>query len=794
MRRTLATATSLLFVSMLFIPTALPASGVGHIASPVHTIDTGGWLPSSPDPSGIAWWAAKGRLIVVDGEVEEMAVYAGANTFETSTDGTLLRTSTTFPTFSSEPTDVAADGNTVYFIDDNADRISLVDVGLDGDVGTADDTRTSFSTRTFNSQDPEGIAVGGGAVFVSDGNNNQIYRVEPGPNGLFDGTDDQTSCFDTSVLGMRDPEAVTIDPATGELFIVSRTDREVAVATTSGALTDLINLATSLPFTTQTVNPAGVAVAPASDDPSRNDLYISDRAVDNDLDPNENDGRIYEIRLDEPIGNLVPVVSGPGRQSVVEGEFVRLQIAAADPNDDPISYSATGLPPGLSVDPATGVISGTVAAGAAAGTPYSSALRANDGTASGSRNAVWDVFATGAFNTAPSIANPGDQVSSEGDSVNLPVGATDPDAGNVLMYSATGLPPGLWMDCLTGTISGTIAPGAASGSPYTVRASVGDQVVPGSPSFRSKWDAQTFVWTLGAPDTVPPQTPSGLVITSDSIGLHLDWANNTEPDLAGYNVYRDGSPSSLNPAPLTVSAFSDNTAPPGATSTYDVTAVDLAGNESGSVAGSAFRSKIAFRGSSSASIKPGNSIAVARPAGVQPGDLMLAAINVSGAPNTLTAPVGWTPIRADANGSGLKQFVFWKIAGDELPSYAWGLGGSFGAAGGIVAYSGVDAAAPFVVNAALANAKATSIRAPSVSASADQLLVAVFGIAKNTTITPPAGMVEHAEAIANGSKKVSIEISDDVLDATGATGVRIATTSGSTAVSVGQTLVLRPMP
>jgi hypothetical protein len=351
------------------------------------------------------------------------------------------------------------------------------------------------------------------------------------------------------------------------------------------------------------------------------------------------------------------------------------------------------------------------------------------------------------------------------------------------------------MDCLTGTISGTIAPGAASGSPYTVRVSVDDQVVPGSPSFRSKWDAQTFMWTLGAPDTVPPATPSGLVITSDSVGLHLDWADNTEPDLAGYNVYRDGSPSPLNAAPLTVSAFSDTTAPPGATSTYDVTAVDLAGNESGSVAGSAFRSKIAFRSASSASIKPGNSISVARPAGLQTGDVMLAAVNVSGAPNTLASPAGWTPLRADANGNGFKQFVFWKVAtASEPSSYAWGLGGSFGAAAAIVAYSGVDTAAPLVVNAALVNAKATSISAPSVSASADQLLVGVFGIAKNTAITPPAGMLEHAEAIANGSKKVSIEISDDVLDGTGATGVRIATTSGSTAVSVGQTLVLRPMP
>lgn len=42
-------------------------------------------------------------------------------------------------------------------------------------------------------------------------------------------------------------------------------------------------------------SPAGLAWGPASTDPSINHLYIADRVVDNDYDPNENDGRIFEI-------------------------------------------------------------------------------------------------------------------------------------------------------------------------------------------------------------------------------------------------------------------------------------------------------------------------------------------------------------------------------------------------------------------------------------------------------------------------------------------------------------------
>lgn len=54
-----------------------------------------------------------------------------------------------------------------------------------------------------------------------------------------------------------------------------------------------------------------------------------------------------------------PTVTAGNRTSTT-GDFVSMRIAAADADGDRLSYAATGLPAGLSVDPATGLISGRV--------------------------------------------------------------------------------------------------------------------------------------------------------------------------------------------------------------------------------------------------------------------------------------------------------------------------------------------------------------------------------------------------------------------------------------------------
>ncbi|NRB49880.1 MAG: putative Ig domain-containing protein [Saprospiraceae bacterium] len=66
--------------------------------------------------------------------------------------------------------------------------------------------------------------------------------------------------------------------------------------------------------------------------------------------------------------NDPPVVVNPGTQSGVEGNAVSLQISATDTDPcDGLTYAATGLPPSLSIDENTGLITGTLDEGTGSG-------------------------------------------------------------------------------------------------------------------------------------------------------------------------------------------------------------------------------------------------------------------------------------------------------------------------------------------------------------------------------------------------------------------------------------------
>jgi putative Ig domain-containing protein len=177
-------------------------------------------------------------------------------------------------------------------------------------------------------------------------------------------------------------------------------------------------------------------------------------------------------------------VDNPGDQTDDSGTpITRLPIDGDDTDTSQVlTYTATGLPPGLSIDSSTGVISGTPTT--ATGSPFSVTVTATDTTgASGSTSFTWTI------NNVVAVTNPGSQSGVVGTVVSLPIIASDSDASQTLTYGASGLPPGLSIDTSTGVISGT--PTTATGSPFSVTVTATDGL--------GFTDSATFSFTITSP-------------------------------------------------------------------------------------------------------------------------------------------------------------------------------------------------------------------------------------------------------------------------------------------------------
>jgi glucose/arabinose dehydrogenase/PKD repeat protein len=89
--------------------------------------------------------------------------------------------------------------------------------------------------------------------------------------------------------------------------------------------------------------------------------------------------------------NGAPVITPPGRQTSQVGSAVMLRIVAADPDGDPITFAASGLPHGLSIDPVTGQIGGVV--GAVSSGAYEVTVMVTDGQLQSISTFEWEVLA-----------------------------------------------------------------------------------------------------------------------------------------------------------------------------------------------------------------------------------------------------------------------------------------------------------------------------------------------------------------------------------------------------------------
>jgi hypothetical protein len=171
-----------------------------------------------------------------------------------------------------------------------------------------------------------------------------------------------------------------------------------------------------------------------------------------------------------------------------------IQIVATDSvPGQTLTFSATGLPPGLSIS-SSGLITGTPTT---VGT-YNPVITAVDQLGiSSTVTFTWFITTGGGGNTI-TVTNPGNQSSPSGSAITgLQMSATDSQSGQTFTFTSTGLPTGLSINS-SGLITGT--PSAAGNYSVTVTAT----------DTTSASGSTTFTWTI--------TTSSGNTITVSNPG------------------------------------------------------------------------------------------------------------------------------------------------------------------------------------------------------------------------------------------------------------------------------------
>jgi len=224
------------------------------------------------------------------------------------------------------------------------------------------------------------------------------------------------------------------------------------------------------------------------------------------------------------IGSASPIsLASPPDQETLLGTTIDLTLVASSSTSAPLSFGVTGLPAGLTLDTATGVIAG---APTTAGRGLVE-VSASDGEQTVSTQFVWEV--TAPENEAPTLTPPAPALALVGAAATLFLDASDPD-GDPLTYAAVGLPPGLSLNPGTGGISGT----ATLVGTYSVSASVSDG--------RGGSDSATFAWVVG---TMPLPTVSPIIAPLATTGGAADYtASASGSGALEYQwSFGDGSPS-----------------------------------------------------------------------------------------------------------------------------------------------------------------------------------------------------------------------------------------------------------
>jgi hypothetical protein len=231
-------------------------------------------------------------MFISDSEINEIdSIWNNENVFEISLAGDQV-----FSTYDSqapngkrEPTGITYNPFDGFFYVTDDDRGSIL--RYNATFGSPL-TSVLVSNDDSTADDPEGITCdpSTGYLYIADGTDGGKQVL------VYDSSLQFVSKFSVSDK-MSDPKGIAYHPPTNHLFLVSSQDSSVFEYTLDGIFVDEYDISGSSPTI---ISPEGLTFAPSSDptdDPSNLSLYIVDKQVDNNGDPQERDGIVYEANI-----------------------------------------------------------------------------------------------------------------------------------------------------------------------------------------------------------------------------------------------------------------------------------------------------------------------------------------------------------------------------------------------------------------------------------------------------------------------------------------------------------------
>jgi len=182
--------------------------------------------------------------------------------------------------------------------------------------------------------------------------------------------------------------------------------------------------------------------------------------------------------------------------------------------------------------------------------------------------------------------------------------------------------------------------------------------------------------------------------------------------------------------------------------------------------------------------------AIARPVGLEDGDLMLVGLSLpGGVGTTVTAPAGWERVLRTDSTTTVSCAVYWKRAQSEPPTWVWVLSGSVQVTGAFVAYSGVDGFTPIDNAQGTSDAAGGSHGIAGISTSRNgEMLVTFLAAATAATYTAPTDYAERAT-------KTQADSTISAMDRTIATAGQVAATGAAVSmVTEGASVTLALYP